>query len=120
MPPIALLVTRRRSRAGRQFESQEHEVVPSLFLSPLSRCCRLTLELAHTDAKPLFEQMIRPDRRFASAVGAHVSRDTDRPRLTESRRAPVPTRRTARVCLRAGCARERPGPARPDSPPPTY
>jgi hypothetical protein len=27
--------------------------------------CRLTLELAHTDAKSLFEQMIWPDRRFA-------------------------------------------------------
>src|SRR5271165_1853501 len=46
--------------------------------------------------------------------------DTDRPRLTESRGAPVPTtRRTGRVSLRAGCARERPRPARPDSPPPT-
>ena len=43
MPPIALLgVTRRRSRAGRQFESQEH-VFLHFFFRPYPRCCRLTL-----------------------------------------------------------------------------
>ena len=61
MPPIALLgVTRRRSRAGRQFESQEH-VFLHFFFRPYPRCCRLTLELEHTDAKSLVEQMIWPD-----------------------------------------------------------
>jgi hypothetical protein len=45
------------------------------FFRPYPRCCRLTLELAHTDPKSLFEQMIWPDRRFGSVVGAYVSRE---------------------------------------------